>query len=200
MTGTFFQFFGERFGILRRQPESENETLEEQSRGRGYYMTGYCFRVFNALLGSDLIPAFARVKLMRAAGFDVSDACTIWAGCSFRSRKITIGEEVFVNVGFFFDGYDRCTIGNRVRIGQFVRVITATHDIGPSSQRGTVAVVGKPVRIEDGCWIGTGATLLPGVTVAQGCVIAAYSVLTKSTEPNGLYAGIPARRVRDLPI
>lgn len=52
--------------------------------------------------------------------------------------------------------------------------------------------------VGDGCWIGANATILPGVTVAPGCVIAAGAVVTKDTEPDGLYAGVPARRVRDL--
>ena len=42
------------------------------------------------------------------------------------------------------------------------------------------------------------AIILPGVTIAEGCVIAAGAVVNKSTEPDGLYAGVPARRVKDL--
>ena len=89
-------------------------------------------------------------------------------------------------------------IGDNVRIGQFVKVITATHDIGPSSQRGMIEVIGKPVRIKDACWIASGVTILPGVTVKRGCVIAIGSVVYDDTEADGLYAGNPARRVRDL--
>jgi maltose O-acetyltransferase len=40
--------------------------------------------------------------------------------------------------------------------------------------------------------------LLPGVTVGDGCVIAAGSVVTGDCEPHGVYAGVPAKRVRDL--
>jgi maltose O-acetyltransferase len=162
-------------------------------------MGDYGFRVFNGMLGSELVPAFLRTKIMRFVGFDLSPECTIWPGCSFRSKKIAIGSDVFINVGFFFDGYDQCTIGNRVRIGQFVRIITATHEFGPSEQRGMVEVVGKPICIEDGCWIGAGATILPGVTLKRGCVVATNSVVLNSTEEDGLYAGNPAKRVRDLP-
>lgn len=163
-------------------------------------MNNYAYRVFNEVLGSELIPAFLRTKIMRLAGFNLSPECTIWAGGSFRSRKIEIGSDVFINVGFFFDGYDQCTIGNRVRVGQFVRVITATHEVGPPEQRGVVEVTGRPVCIEDACWIGSGVTILPGVTVKRGCVVAANSVVMDSTEEDGLYAGYPARRVRDLPV
>lgn len=161
-------------------------------------MGDYGYRVVNSMLGSELLPAFLRTKIMRAIGFPFDKDVSIWPGASFRSKKITIGAGVFINVGFFYDGYDTLWIGDNVRIGQFVRVLTATHAIGPPHQRGLIDVVGKPVRIENGCWIGACVTILPGVTVAPGCVLATNSVLIESTEPNGLYAGNPARRTREL--
>ena len=161
-------------------------------------MSDYLYRVTNAMLGSELLPASLRTKAMRALGFHISAKATLWAGANLRSKKITIGSEVFINVGFYHDGYDTLQIEDHVRIGPYVRVITATHEIGPSRQRGMVEVVGKPVCIKDGCWIGAGVTILPGVTIAQGCVVAANSVVFEGTEPDGMYAGSPARRVREL--
>ena len=55
-----------------------------------------------------------------------------------------------------------------------------------------------PVSIGDGVWIGAGATVLAGVSIGDGCVIAAGAVVATDCEPNGLYGGIPARRIRDL--
>ncbi|WP_249354641.1 DapH/DapD/GlmU-related protein [Rhodococcus sp. USK13] len=52
--------------------------------------------------------------------------------------------------------------------------------------------------VGDGCWIGAGAIILPGVTVGEGCVVGAGAVVTRDCSPNGLYVGSPARRVRDL--
>jgi maltose O-acetyltransferase len=135
---------------------------------------------------------------MRMSGFPIHKKCTFWAGANLRSRRIRVGEEVFINVGFYHDGFDFLTIGDRVRIGPYARMITATHEIGSSFQRGLTEVVGKPITIEDGCWLGVNVTVMPGVTVAAGCVLAAGAVLHESTSPNGLYAGSPARRVRDL--
>jgi len=158
----------------------------------------YSFRVLNAFLGSELLPAFMRTKLMRAIGFQMSKQATIWAGANLRSTKVTIGPGVFINVGFYHDGYEALYIGSNVRIGPFVRIITASHEIGPAHQRGLIEVVGKPVRIEDNCWVGSGVTILPGVTVEKGCVLAACAVVYENTDRDGLYAGNPARRVRDL--
>jgi maltose O-acetyltransferase len=162
-------------------------------------MEDFPYRVMNSFLGWDLIPPTLRTLIMQRIGFRVARTACIWGGASLLSRKVSMGQHVFVNVGFFHDGHDELVIEDRVRIGQFVRIITATHEIGPSSQRCSMAVVGKPVRIREGCWIGSGVTLLPGVTVEKGCVVAANAVVQHSTEPDGLYAGNPARRVRDLP-
>jgi maltose O-acetyltransferase len=161
-------------------------------------MGDYLHRVTDAILASELMPASVRMKLMRKLGYDVSEEACIWAGASLRSKKLTIGSGVFINVGFFYDGFERLEIGDNVRIGQNVRIITATHDIGPSTQRGLIEVVGKPVSIKRGSWIGCGTTIMPGVTVAEGCVIGVNSLVNSSTEPDGLYVGTPAKRIRDL--
>jgi maltose O-acetyltransferase len=161
-------------------------------------MGDYLHRVTDACLASEFVPASIRMKLMRRLGYDVSPEACIWAGASLRSKNLSIGSGVFINVGFFFDGYAHLEIGDNVRIGQNVRIITATHEIGPSTQRGLIEVVGEPVTIRRGCWIGSGATIMPGVTIAEGCVIGANSLVQTSTEPDGLYVGTPAKRARDL--
>ncbi|MDD2877780.1 MAG: acyltransferase [Acidiphilium sp.] len=161
-------------------------------------MGDYVPRVIDALLASALLPVRFRMKIMRYLGFKMAEGSCVWSGASFRSNRVMMGSDVFINVGFFYDGCDTLRIGKNVRIGQFVRAITGTHNIGPSHQRCLVEAICKPVEIQDGCWIGTGAIILPGVTIARGCVIAAGAIVTKSTEPNGLYAGNPARFVRML--
>jgi maltose O-acetyltransferase len=163
-------------------------------------MGDFVHRVTDALLRSELLPVGVRMRVMRLTGYDVAPSSCLWAGAVLRSKKLSIGPNVFINVGFFHDGFEALRIGGNVRIGQYVRIITATHEIGPPHQRGLVEVVGKPVEIGQGSWIGCGVIILPGVTIAPGCVIAAGAVVTKSTEPDGLYAGSPARLVRELPL
>jgi len=163
-------------------------------------VTSYFFRVANGFLGSELLPASVRRGVMRLLGFEMGKSACIWAKCSFGSNLMSLGKDVFINVGFFFDGNQRLEVKDNVRMGQFVRILTATHEIGPHHQRCLLDVIGKPVIIEEGCWIWSCVTILPGVVVAAGCVIAANSLVTRSTEPDGLYAGIPARRLRDLPL
>ena len=137
-----------------------------------------------------------RERLYRAGGIDVNGT-QIRTGCWFFSSKITFGEGGMINSGCYFENREQITVGDRVFMGPQVMVGTSTHEIGPASQRAG-AYAGSSVAIEDGCWIGARAIILPGVRVARGCVVAAGAVVTADTSPDGLYAGVPATRRRDL--
>ncbi|QYR20593.1 acyltransferase [Paenibacillus sp. sptzw28] len=76
---------------------------------------------------------------------------------------------------------------------------TSSHDPGTKHKRAGKNN-GKPIIIGDGSWIGARSIILQGVTVGEGCIIAAGSLVNKDCEPNGLYAGIPAKRIKDLPV
>jgi maltose O-acetyltransferase len=112
--------------------------------------------------------------------------------------RIVIGRS-FLNSHCFIDGTGDVTIGNAVLLAHRVAVLTATHESGPSQQRGRKPQ-GLSTVIEDGCWIGAGAIILPGVRVGMGCIVAAGAVVTQDCEPDGLYAGVPAVRKKDLPV
>jgi acetyltransferase-like isoleucine patch superfamily enzyme len=60
-----------------------------------------------------------------------------------------------------------------------------------------VAPVSGPITLVEDVWTGANVTITANVTVAKGCIIGAGAVLTKSTEPYGIYVGVPARRVKD---
>ncbi|EID80220.1 MULTISPECIES: acyltransferase [Rhodococcus] len=153
-------------------------------------------RFVTIVQASAFVPVWLRVLLLMAAGAKVWGA-GICSGCHFGSKDVTMGLGTFVNRGVLFDGTAPITLGRQVAVGHRAQFITSTHEIGPSSGRGG-RVVDRPIVIGDGCWIGAGAIILPGVTVGDGCVIGAGTVVTRDCEPNGLYAGSPARRVRDL--
>src|SRR5581483_4729693 len=90
-------------------------------------------------------------------------------------------------------------VGDDVTIGPYVRIYTGTHVLGPGSRRCLPAVVGKPVQIGDGCWLGIGVTVLPGTKLGRGCVVAAGAVVSGEIPANSYVEGIPARVVRELP-
>ena len=92
-------------------------------------------------------------------------------------------------------------IEDDVRLAAHVKIITTYH---PTEKHIIRRKPGEdynfPCKIGRGAWLGLGSVILPKVNIAEGCVIAAGAVVTKSTEPNGLYAGVPAKRIKDLPV
>ena len=113
-------------------------------------------------------------------------------------RDLSIGERSFINRGTFIDAQAPVRIGRNVAIGHNVLLLTSTHTIGPHDCRAGQQTIVAPVTIGDGTWIGAAAAVLPGVVIGAGCVIAAGAVVTSDCEPDGLYAGVPAVRKRDL--
>jgi maltose O-acetyltransferase len=152
--------------------------------------------VFNALQGTSLIPLLARWALLRAWGVKAATR-RISHGCWFGGRDIHIGPGTFVNFGCVFDNLGSIRVGAGCHFGMRAMLVTSTHEIGPASSRAG-ALEGKPITVGDGCWIGAGAIVLPGVTVGAGCIVASGAVVTRECEPHGVYAGNPARRLRDL--
>ncbi|KQQ05634.1 MULTISPECIES: acyltransferase [unclassified Rathayibacter] len=150
-----------------------------------------------AVAYSSLFGARVRWRALRALGWRDLAAPTIKRGGWINGHRLSIGPGGFLAVGVYLDAAAQVTIGREVMIGPYAKVITSTHAIGGADRRGGASEY-HPVTIGDGCWIGAGALVLPGVTVAPGCVIAAGAVVAADTEPHGLYAGTPARRVRDL--
>ncbi len=97
-----------------------------------------------------------------------------------------------------YDGDAPVSIGSESLIGADVRFTTRTHELGNSARRRSYVDIDKPITVGSGVWIPQRSLLMPGVSVADGCVIAPGAIVTASTEPNGLYGGVPARRIRDL--
>jgi maltose O-acetyltransferase len=123
----------------------------------------------------------------------------IYHSCYFHSTKVKVGRGTWINTGCFFDNLlTEVSIGENCGIGQQVMFCMNTHEIGTAEMRASTKIQ-APIKVGNGVWIGTRAVILPGVSIADGCVIAAGAVVTRDTEPNGLYAGVPARRIKDLP-
>ena len=166
-------------------------------------MKRYLLRLALNAQRSALFSVRGRIRYLRWLGFDMHPTARIMQDNFLGARaKLHVGAHSFIGIGGFFDGNDEIRIGEAVRIGPYARLLTGTHSIASSVLRNdfTVPNIRKPILIERGCWLGMNVSVMPGVTIREGCVVGAGSLVTRSTEPNGLYVGSPARRVRDLPI
>lgn len=146
---------------------------------------------------SPLVPNRRRARLLRRLGQRGIGDTFVCAGVTFSGRDSpTCGSGCFVNGQVHFDG-GPIEMGRNVYIGQRAMILTGTHRIGGPDRRAGEPVH-RGVRIGEGTWIGAGAIVLPGVTVGEGCVIGAGAVVIGDCDAHGLYAGVPARRIRDL--
>ena len=87
------------------------------------------------------------------------------------------------------DGRGEVTIGDNVDIAQEVNIWTEQHDYNSPSYE----AIDKPVVIEDYAWVASRATILPGVTIGRGAVVASCAVVTKDVPPLAIVAGVPAK-------
>jgi maltose O-acetyltransferase len=150
----------------------------------------------NVVAASHLVSPQRRVAIYRANEIDVRTS-DIFPSCYFYGNDIVIGPDCWINHRCYFDTRGRIEIGRDTGLAPEVMLCTSTHDVGPPERRyGTY--VQAPIVIQRGVWVGTRATILPGVTIGDGCVIAAGAVVREDCAPNGLYGGVPARRIRDL--
>lgn len=110
-------------------------------------------------------------------------------------RNIHFGEGVFVNSGCKFQDQGGIFIGDRCLIGHNVVIATLNHHRDVERRGGMVP---KSVRLGDDAWVGSGAILLPGVTVGDGAIVAAGAVVTKDVEPCTVVGGNPARLIKRI--
>ncbi len=144
-----------------------------------------------------------RTRVLRWAGFRIGFG-TSFAGMPAMSGsgdlrpRVRFGAHCWINTGLRLDARDAITLGDHVVIGPDVMFVTSTHDYGgPDHRAGRLTAA--PIVVEAGAWLGARCTILPGVTVGRGAVIAAGAVVHRDVPPNTLVGGVPARVLRELP-
>jgi acetyltransferase-like isoleucine patch superfamily enzyme len=103
--------------------------------------------------------------------------------------NLVIGANSTINQGCRLDSRGSITIGDNVSISAEVCILTAEHDIQSRDFLG----VTEPVIISDYVFLGTRVTILPGVCLGEGAVVAAGAVVTKNVAPYTIVGGVPAR-------
>jgi acetyltransferase-like isoleucine patch superfamily enzyme len=119
-----------------------------------------------------------------------------WTSKVKRPEKIKRGTRCpGISIHCYLDGRNGIILGENVRIGPGVSIISMNHD--PNQYDNFLPA--DPIRIGDNCWLGAGTTILPGVQLGNHVICAAGAVVTKSfADNNVLVAGVPARIVKKL--
>lgn len=110
-------------------------------------------------------------------------------------KNTHIGKDVFINSGCHFQDQGGIEIGDGTMIGHNVVLATINHDLDPAQNRKNHYA---PITIGDHVWIGSNATVLPGVRIGEWSVVAAGAVVTKDIPPYTVAGGVPAKRIRTV--
>jgi acetyltransferase-like isoleucine patch superfamily enzyme len=115
----------------------------------------------------------------------------------YHERRMAIGAGTWIGQGAFLHSAGGLTIGRAVGIGPGVQILTSEHRADePRRPVLHTPLDFAPVVVEDGCDLGAGAILLPGVRVGRGAIVGAGAVVTGDVEPFTVVAGVPARLLR----
>ena len=151
---------------------------------------------FNATRPSQLAE---RETLLRELFAEIGEGCYIepplhanWGG-----RHVHFGRNIYANFNLTLVDDTHIYVGDNTMFGPNVVVATAGHPLLPELREQGFQY-NAPVHIGRNCWIGTGAILLPGVTVGDNAVIGAGSIVTRDVPASVLAVGNPCRVLREI--
>lgn len=142
-----------------------------------------------------------RYALLKAMAYKCGTNVAIYPGVYiFNVQNLAIGNNVsihpmcYIECGNIKGGMQ---IDNNVSIAHGTTLMATTHNYGnvhiPIKEQGVTC---RPVHISDNVWIGAKVTITAGTSIESGCIIGANAVVTKNTEKNGIYVGIPAKKLK----
>lgn len=135
-------------------------------------------------------------RVINEGGRLTAENCKFYSGVRFEigpEATLSIGNGTYINRNTLIVSKKQVTIGRDCRISWDVVIMDS--DLHPLN---STTVVHKPVTIEDKAWIGCRCIILKGVTIGEGAVVAAGSVVTRDIPPYTIYGGSPARHLADV--
>lgn len=133
-----------------------------------------------------------RRPLLKLSKMKLGEGSFIMRKCYYMDpNRLTVGENSHINRGCLIDARGTIIIGDNVSVSHNVQLVSGGHDAQSPNFMG----IFKPIKVDDYAWLGVGCTILQGVHIGKGAVVAAGSVVTKDVEPYDIVAGIPARKI-----
>src|SRR5215213_1587130 len=139
-------------------------------------------------------PEEVRTLMTRLTGKTVDESVAVFPPFySEFGKNLTIGKDVFINIGCRFQDTGGITIGDGTLVGHGSTLTTLNHSVDPD--RGA-DMSPSPIVIGRKVWLGASVTVVPGVTIGDGAIVGAGAVVTRDVPPNAIVAGVPARLIR----
>lgn len=143
-----------------------------------------------------MLEQFAGLSVVPGGAIYIGDDCELRCFCRLEAHdgQLRVGARTSVNSFTLLSGFGGLTIGSDVRIGSHCVVLSSSHRFASIAM--TIREQGvEPSRtvIEDDVWLGTGCTVMGGVTIGHGAIIGAGAVVTKDVPPWSIATGVPAR-------
>ena len=156
--------------------------------------------MFNAL-GDKLMRWLERSAVRRCmARMTVGRRVSIKRGLRVhKPGNITLGDDVRINTDVTIQAHGPVMIGDRTMVAAGCIIVTANHDLSKRGLEAFESLQPGPVRIGSDCWLGAGVVVLPGVTIGDGAVVGAGSVVTRDLPAETICMGVPARAARSRP-
>lgn len=135
-----------------------------------------------------------RIALLRLFGAKIGEKVLICSGVHvWFPWYLSIGECSAIGRSVELYNYANIYIGSHTVISQYSYICTASHDYLSES----MDFFAKSITIGDYVWVAAGAMICPGVTVSSGAVVGAKSLVASDLDEWSIYAGVPARKIRD---
>ena len=159
-----------------------------------FLLQGKFFLVEWLNISYSLFPNPLRKFYLRMFGFKLGGGTTIHRGCKFfHVGKLNIGQYSTINFGCYLDNRRGIVIGDNVGIAHNTKIYTLGHDLDAPQFK----TKGKQVTICDNVFIFSNAMIMPGVTIGEGAIVLAGSVVTKDVKPWMIVGGNPAKPIRE---
>lgn len=141
-----------------------------------------------------IVPNPLRNFYLRLFGIRLGGGTSIHRRCKFfHVGKLSVGNNTVINFGCYLDNRRGITIGNNVGIAHNTKIYTLGHDLNDPQFK----TKGTTVTIKDNVFIFSNALIMPGVTIGEGAIVLAGSVVTKDVEPWTIVGGNPAKKIRE---
>mgnify|MGYP002749517054 FL=1 len=191
-------YFNKKKKLQQNDKYAENDKQTKKHLLKKKIARYYSGFVRYYLLQTSIFPSHHIRNLIyqKICAMNIAPKAIIYYGAEIREPyNISIGTGSIIGDKAILDGRNKIIIGENVNLSSNVQIWTEQHDHRDPEFR--CSPNKQPVIIKDRVWIGPNSIILHSVTIGEGAVIAAGSIVTKNVEPYTIVAGIPAKKINN---